>query len=139
MSIHIYLKQVCDYFDDEYGDQPDLTLGSLHETDSNYTGTPATDMMPIFPSTSSPVHYQEANVTDYSVSNADVQCSEVSNAGDDLVTYNQLSNEIESSDIVKKCEIIENNLANATNAVNIKEGDDVQNIFTAENTGQKIR
>ena len=55
---------MCDYFDDEYGDQPDLTLGSLHETDSNYTGTPATDMMPTFPDSSSPEKSEDATLND---------------------------------------------------------------------------
>ena len=60
------IKQVCDYFDDEYGDQPDLTLGSLHETDSNYTGTPATDMVPTFPDSSSPERSEDATLNDSS-------------------------------------------------------------------------
>ena len=60
------IKQVCDYFDDEYGDQPDLTLGSLHETDSNYTGTPATDMVPTFPDSSSPERSDDATLNDSS-------------------------------------------------------------------------
>ena len=55
---------MCDYFDDEYGDQPDLTLGSLHETDSNYTGTPATDMVPTFPDSSSPEKSEDATLND---------------------------------------------------------------------------
>ena len=57
---------MCDYFDDEYGDQPDLTLGSLHETDSNYTGTPATDMVPTFPDSSSPERSEDATLNDSS-------------------------------------------------------------------------
>ena len=57
---------MCDYFDDEYGDQPDLTLGSLHETDSNYTGTPATDMVPTFPDSSSPERSDDATLNDSS-------------------------------------------------------------------------
>ena len=60
------IEQVCDYFDDEYGDQPDLTLGSLHETDSNYTGTPATDMVPTFPDSSSPEKSEDATLNDSS-------------------------------------------------------------------------
>ena len=60
------IEQVCDYFDDEYGDQPDLTLGSLHETDSNYTGTPATDMVPTFPDSSSPERSEDATLNDSS-------------------------------------------------------------------------
>ena len=56
---------MCDYFDDDYGDQPDLTLGSLHETDSNYTGTPATDIMPIFPSSPSPICFEDKNREEY--------------------------------------------------------------------------
>ena len=60
------IEQVCDYFDDEYGDQPDLTLGSLHETDSNYTGTPGTDMVPTFPDSSSPERSEDATLNDSS-------------------------------------------------------------------------
>ena len=37
------ISQVCDYFDDEIDDQPDLTL---NENDQSYRGTPATEFPP---------------------------------------------------------------------------------------------
>ena len=41
----------------------------MHETDSNYTGTPATDMIPIFPSSSSPIIFEDnSNSMEYSAS-----------------------------------------------------------------------
>ena len=84
--------QVCDYFDDEYGDQPDLTLGSLHETDSNYTGTPATDIMPIFPSSSSPIRFEDNNTDDYCRASEDFENKcELANARKVLTKFHVFS------------------------------------------------
>ena len=75
----------------------------MHETDSNYTGTPATDMMPIFPSSSSPIRFDDTTNTELSSNSTERnKICELNNSVFDLNNGDRANTTNKSSELINK-------------------------------------
>ena len=97
-------------------------------------------MMPIFPSSSSPIHFEDSNVEDYCISTADVnKCSEIEDTSDDIDSSDPLTHNINLGDVVSSCEKEENSITynNNYNFKTIK--DELLEDFATENIEPTFR
>jgi hypothetical protein len=93
-----------------------------------------------FRQSSSPIRFEDTNVTDYCISNAEVnKCSAVENTCDDLDNCDQLNNKTQSNDVVTNYENEDNNASYNNNYNYTNDKDDCRNDFTNENADTKIR